>query len=113
MANVYVMMNLPSERPGHRTKEEVLADIEGELRKNIYKFIQPIQMRFNELISGVRADVAVKVFGDDLDVMAETAGQIEKVLGTVPGAADVKTGRAPACPCSAWTSTAPSSPATA
>ena len=48
-------------------------------------------MRFNELISGVRADVAVKIFGDDLDVMAETAEEIEKVLAAVPGAADVKT----------------------
>ena len=58
---------------------------------NNYEFTQPIQMRFNELISGVRADVAVKIFGDDLDVMAETAEEIEKVLAAVPGAADVKT----------------------
>ncbi|HEX8875027.1 MAG TPA: efflux RND transporter permease subunit, partial [Nitrosospira sp.] len=50
----------------------------------------PIQMRFNELISGVRADVAVKVFGDDMDVLFSVAGEIEKLLGTVPGAADVK-----------------------
>ena len=58
---------------------------------NNYEFTQPIQMRFNELISGVRADVAVKIYGDDLDVMAETAEEIEKVLAAVPGAADVKT----------------------
>ena len=57
---------------------------------NNYEFTQPIQMRFNELLSGVRADVAVKVFGDDMDTLICRGGQIEKVLETVPGAADVK-----------------------
>ena len=47
---------------------------------NNYEFSQPIEMRFNELISGVRADVAVKIFGDDLGVMAQTSEEIEKVL---------------------------------
>ncbi|MEY4816956.1 MAG: hypothetical protein RLZZ162_4029, partial [Verrucomicrobiota bacterium] len=51
---------------------------------------QPIQMRFNELISGVRSDVAVKIYGDDLAVMNKTAGEIEAVLQAIPGAADVK-----------------------
>lgn len=57
---------------------------------NNYEFTQPIQMRFNELISGVRSDVAVKVFGDDMDTLNETAEQISKVLEAVPGAEDVK-----------------------
>ena len=57
---------------------------------NHHEFTQPIQMRFNELISGVRRDVAVKVFGDDMNVMNPTAEQIAKVLESVPGAADVK-----------------------
>jgi heavy metal efflux system protein len=57
---------------------------------NNYEFTQPIQMRFNELLSGVRSDVAVKVFGDDMDVMNRTAGEIEAVLSGVAGAADVK-----------------------
>jgi cobalt-zinc-cadmium resistance protein CzcA len=48
-------------------------------------------MRFNELIAGIRSDVAVKVFGDDLDVLRDTAHEIEEVLRTIPGAADVKT----------------------
>lgn len=47
-------------------------------------------MRFNELLSGVRADVAVKVFGDDLDVMLTTAERIEKIIKNIPGAADVR-----------------------
>ncbi len=56
---------------------------------NRYEFLQPIQMRFNELISGVRAEVAVKVFGDDFDKLIELGGQLEKIIGNVPGAADV------------------------
>jgi len=87
-------------RPRHgwpdpsKPKERLVAEIEAAVNTipgNNYEFTQPIQMRFNELISGVRADVAVKIFGDDLDVMAETAEEIEKVLAAVPGAADVKT----------------------
>jgi len=57
---------------------------------NNYELLQPIEMRFNELIAGVRSDVAVKVFGDKMEVMEETAGQIEDVLKQVPGAVDVK-----------------------
>ena len=87
-------------RPRHgwpdpsKPKARLVAEIEAAVNTipgNNYEFTQPIQMRFNELISGVRADVAVKIFGDDLDVMAETAEEIEKVLAAVPGAADVKT----------------------
>ena len=57
---------------------------------NNYEFTQPIQMRFNELISGVRCDVAVKVFGDDLDVLLANGEEIAEVLEKIPGAADVK-----------------------
>jgi cobalt-zinc-cadmium resistance protein CzcA len=57
---------------------------------NNYEFTQPIQMRFNELISGVRTDVAVKVYGDDLDVMLASAKRIEAIVKEIPGAADVK-----------------------
>ena len=79
--------------PG-KPKAEVVKDLErlaASVPGNNYEFTQPIQMRFNELISGVRADVAVKVHGDDLDTLAEVAEQIEQVLGSVPGAADVAT----------------------
>ena len=57
---------------------------------NNYEFTQPIQMRFNELISGVRSDVAVKVFGDDMQVMNNTAEEISKVLSSTQGGEDVK-----------------------
>src|SRR3546814_13925105 len=55
-------------------------------------------MRFNELISGVRADVAIKVFGDDLDTLVEVAEQIEAVTNQVSGASDVKTEQATGLP---------------
>jgi cobalt-zinc-cadmium resistance protein CzcA len=57
---------------------------------NNYEFTQPIQMRFNELISGVRSDVAVKVFGDDLASMNETAEKVAAILEKTAGSADVK-----------------------
>ncbi len=58
---------------------------------NKYEFTQPIQMRFNELLSGVRADVAVKVFGDNLDTLLLLGNKIEGLLKNIPGAADVRT----------------------
>jgi cobalt-zinc-cadmium resistance protein CzcA len=67
--------------------EEALSQLPG----NNYEFTQPIQMRFNELIAGVRSDVAVKVYGDDFGQMHKTAQSIAKVLEQIPGAADVKT----------------------
>jgi cobalt-zinc-cadmium resistance protein CzcA len=66
--------------------EEALEEVPG----HNYEFTQPIQMRFNELISGVRSDVAVKVYGDDFAAMQTTAAAIAEVLQSVPGAADVK-----------------------
>jgi len=57
---------------------------------NNYELTQPIQMRFNELIAGVRSDLAVKVYGDDLDTLLEVGEAIEGVLKAIPGARDVK-----------------------
>jgi len=75
-----------------KSKAQVVADLEAlvtPIPGNRYEFLQPIQMRFNELISGVRAEVAVKVFGDDFDTLIELGNQIGKVIESVPGAADV------------------------
>ncbi len=69
-----------------REMEEAVARIPG----NNYEFTQPIQMRFNELISGVRSDLGVKVFGDDMDILLKVANELSKVLEKIPGAADVK-----------------------
>ncbi len=54
-----------------------------------YEFTQPIEMRFNELITGVRADLAIKIFGEDLDVLSKTAIKIEKAIQNVKGASDI------------------------
>ena len=62
----------------------------GGLVGNLYEFSQPIELRFNELIAGVRGDVAVKLYGDDLTAMTEAAGDVAGVLRDVDGAADVK-----------------------
>ena len=95
VADTFVMLKERKDWPGPRKpKTELVKELEAlaaSVPGNNYEFTQPIQMRFNELISGVRSDVAVKVYGDDLDTLAEVAEQIEQVLGAVPGAADVKT----------------------
>jgi len=75
------------------TKEKLVARIEQRLATipgNAYEITQPIQMRFNELIAGVRGDIAVKVFGDDFAQMTRTAEQIAGILRATKGAADVK-----------------------
>lgn len=76
-----------------KPKLELISEIQHALRElpgNNYEFTQPIQMRFNELISGVRGDLAVKVFGEDFDRLLPAANQIAAILQAIPGAADVK-----------------------
>ncbi|ABR89736.1 heavy metal efflux pump, CzcA family [Janthinobacterium sp. Marseille] len=76
-----------------KSRDELLQAIRDTVAKlpgNNYEFSQPIQLRFNELISGVRSDVAVKLFGDDMEVLNDTAARIATVLGKIPGAAEVK-----------------------
>lgn len=94
VADTYIMLKPRLQWPDpKRPKADLVAAMEAAAQKvpgNNYEFTQPIQMRFNELISGVRSDVAVKVYGDDLAVMNKTAGEIEAVLKSIPGAADVK-----------------------
>ena len=94
VADTFLMLKPRSEWPDpERSTESLVAAIQtavGKVPGNNYEFTQPIQMRFNELISGVRSDVAVKVFGDDMGIMETTAAEISRVLESVPGAADVK-----------------------
>jgi heavy metal efflux system protein len=67
--------------------EEAVRTIPG----NNYEFTQPVQMRMNELIAGVRAEVAVKIYGDDMDALVAAGDRIEAVTASIEGAADVKT----------------------
>lgn len=75
------------------SKVEFVEQMERELQSvpgNNYEFTQPIQMRFNELISGVRADLGIKIYGDDLDKLRDSASDILTVLQDIPGAADAR-----------------------
>jgi len=94
VADGFVMMKEREDWPDPRKpKDEVVRALEqavGRVAGNNYEFTQPIEMRMNELIAGVRSDIAVKVFGDDLDVLVDLGEQIAKILERVPGAADVK-----------------------
>jgi heavy metal efflux system protein len=77
----------------HLPKAALVAEIESavkELPGNTYQFTQPIQLRFNELLAGVRGDVAVKVFGDEFEPLLRAANQIASILRGIGGASDVK-----------------------
>ncbi|ANE57962.1 MULTISPECIES: CusA/CzcA family heavy metal efflux RND transporter [Methylomonas] len=90
----YIMLKPREKWPDpDKSRDDLLAAIQAAANKlpgNLYEFSQPIQLRFNELISGVRSDVAVKVFGDDMDVLNDTATEISEVMEVIPGASEVK-----------------------
>jgi heavy metal efflux system protein len=90
----YIMLKPVSEWPEPRkSRDELLAAVQevvGKIPGSNYEFSQPIQLRFNELISGVRSDVAVKIFGDDMDVLNKTGEEVSAMLQRIPGASEVK-----------------------
>ncbi len=94
ISDTFVMLKPREAWPDRRlSKTDLVARMEQELGKllgNSYEFTQPIQMRFNELIAGVRSDVAVKVYGDDFEAMLASAEKAAAVLRSIPGAADVR-----------------------
>ena len=102
VADTFVMLKPREQWPDPRKpKATLVAEIEQAVAKipgNNYEFTQPIQMRMNELISGVRADVAIKLYGDDLDTLVEVGERIEAVVNTVDGAADVRIEQATGLP---------------
>ena len=93
VADTFIMMKPRAQWPDPRKpRAQLVAEIETAVRQlpgNNYEFTQPIQMRMNELISGVRADVAIKLHGDDLDLLVEVGERIAAAARSVPGAADV------------------------
>ncbi|MBY0530793.1 MAG: CusA/CzcA family heavy metal efflux RND transporter [Xanthobacteraceae bacterium] len=95
ISDTYVMLKPRKEWSNPRkSKADIVLEIEKaseEIPGSAYELSQPIQMRFNELNSGVRADVAIKIFGDDLDVLLQIATQVQGIIQKVTGAADVKT----------------------
>ena len=95
VADTFVIMKPRSQWPDRRKpKAQLVAEMNkavNEVPGSRYEFIQPIQMRFNELIAGVRSDVAIKVYGDDLDTLAALADEIEGVVSRIPGSQDSQT----------------------
>ncbi|OUS28134.1 cation transporter [Thalassotalea sp. 42_200_T64] len=77
------------EKPKAQIVEELAAIVEP-IPGNRYEFLQPIQMRFNELLAGVRAELAIKVFGDDFDTLTTLGDDIEQAIANVEGIADVQ-----------------------
>jgi len=94
VADNFIILKPKSEWPDpDLTKNALIAQMQiavNQVPGNNYEFTQPIQMRFNELISGVRSDLAVKVFGDNMEVMNNTAEEIAKALSSIQGGEDVK-----------------------
>lgn len=94
VADNFVMLKPRDQWPDPTmTQTELVREIEAAVKQlpgNNYEFTQPIQMRFNELISGVRADLGIKVFGDDLEQLEVSAEEILTVIESMPGAADAR-----------------------
>jgi cobalt-zinc-cadmium resistance protein CzcA len=98
----YVMLKPRAEWPDPgKSKAAVVSDIQEaceDVPGSVYGISQPIQQRMNETVSGIRSDVAVKIFGDDLDVLIQSAARVQAILKNVQGAADVKTEQASGLP---------------
>lgn len=93
IADMYIIIEKNKDKwVSASTKTELIAKIKEELSVLAgvnYVFSQPIELRFNELMSGVRADVGVKLFGEDLEILADKGQEMAEIIQTVPGAADV------------------------
>ena len=94
VADNFVILKPRSQWPNpDKTKDELVAEMAAAVEMlpgNKYEFTQPIEMRFNELISGVRADLGIKVFGDDLDQLLASANDVLEVVESMEGAADTR-----------------------
>jgi cobalt-zinc-cadmium resistance protein CzcA len=92
--DVWVMLRPVEEWPQHKSHEALIEQMSALLVERVpgvkFGFSQPIEMRVNELVAGVKADVAVLLYGDDLEVLAHKGKEIEQVLGGIRGATDVK-----------------------
>jgi cobalt-zinc-cadmium resistance protein CzcA len=94
LSDVFVRLKGPSEWTTAKTREELVEKmataLEEKVPDSVFSFSQPIELRVAELIAGVRSDIAIKLFGDDLDTLKQTADRIAAVVSRVPGAEDVK-----------------------
>lgn len=92
--DVWVILKPQAEWPQPKTRDELIEKMSTELNQSVpgvaFGFTQPIEMRVDELVAGVKADVAVLLYGDDLEILSTKGKEIERVLKKVPGAVDVK-----------------------
>jgi len=102
VADTFIMLKPRSEWPiPNKSKDSLVREIEGAVEAipgNNYEFTQPIQMRFNELISGIRSDLAIKIFGDDMEQLLTVAKNVKGAVQTIPGASDIKVEQASGLP---------------
>jgi cobalt-zinc-cadmium resistance protein CzcA len=94
-SDAFVILKPKNEWPaGVNSKDDIVERIEGKMATlvgNGFEVSQPIEMRFNELIAGVRGDVAIKIFGDNMDQLESVASQVASAIGSVDGTADLRT----------------------
>lgn len=92
--DVWVILQPQKEWPDQKSRDELIEEMSEKLYRSVpgvaFGFTQPIEMRVDELVAGVKADVAVLLYGDDLAILSEKGKEIERVLKKVPGAVDVK-----------------------
>ncbi len=92
--DVWVMLHPVGQWPAHKTRDELIEEMSAQLTAHVpgvaFGFTQPIEMRVDELVAGVKADVAVLLYGDDLATLARLGKDIERVLRKIDGAVDVK-----------------------
>ena len=92
-SDVIIKLRPKDEWVSAESKDELANEFKAALTAEIpgvdFEFTQPIEMRFNELITGVRADLAIKIFGEDLDVLYQKALEVEKAIENIDGAADI------------------------
>jgi cobalt-zinc-cadmium resistance protein CzcA len=94
LSDTYILLKPTGSWPKEKSKSQLVAEIKKKLEADLpgqsLIFSQPIQLRFNELLEGVRADVALKVFGEDMDKLSEIAAEAAEIVKTIPGAGDAE-----------------------
>jgi cobalt-zinc-cadmium resistance protein CzcA len=91
--DIYVILKPKEEWTSGKTKEELFEKMEEEMNKFpgvIYEFTQPIQMRFNELMTGIRQDIAIKIFGEDTGLLFKKANEVKAIIENIPDVADIQ-----------------------
>ncbi|MEX2640987.1 MAG: CusA/CzcA family heavy metal efflux RND transporter, partial [Balneolales bacterium] len=92
MSDLLIILKDKDEWESARTREELIEKMRATMSSlpgYEFAFSQPIEMRFNELMTGIREDIAVKIYGDDLDVLADLGSQARDLISVLPGAADI------------------------